>query len=330
MFFLRNISHSVLLLTFLFLASISLSSYAADKETFMPFVLVEQSNIKMDAAKEKVDKLIKKSPFTTVAEYSPYKDAYIFIITSDELKSLASESKYGGFAAPQRISLTLINKQMQIAYTNPVFMQHAYRMKKIDMQPILDQMTQSFGFERFFGGEGLSKGSTVSTGLSARKLKRYKYSFGLEGFDSFYELPEYDSHAKAVAALKKGFEKKDSGIRKVYELKIPGKKQIVYGVSMNEEDSGDEALNERKTMDIVDYLPTRRTAYLPYEIMVDGNKIIAMHARFRIAAYFYDLKMFGKHGFGKLFSTPTAYNKAFTKVAGGDAQKAQSSNGFID
>ncbi len=319
MFFWRNISLSVHTLLLLFLSLTSLSLHAADKETFKPFVLAEQSSIKMDEAKAKVAQQIKQSPFAIIAEYSPYDDAYIYIITSDELKSLSSETQYGGFAAPQRISLTRSNKQLQIAYTNPVYMQHAYRMKNVDMQPIQEQMKQAFGFKQFFGGDG----------LSARKLKRYKYSFGLEDFDSFYELPEYDTHVKAIAALIKGFNKKDSGITKVYELKIPGKKQVVFGIAMNDKDSGDEALNTKTTMDIIDYLPLKRTAYLPYEIMVDGNKIIALHARFRIAAYFYDLKMFGPHGFGKLFSTPTAYNKAFTKVSGG-TQQVQPGNGFID
>jgi hypothetical protein len=319
MFFLRKFSPSVRVFVLLFLSLLSLSLYAADKETFKPFVLAEQSNISMDEARTKMDKLIKQSPFSIIAEYSPYDDAYIYVITSDELKSLASEAPYGGFAAPQRVSLTKINGQMQIAYTNPVYMKHAYRMKNVDMQPILDQMTQAFGFEQFFGGEG----------LTARKLKRYKYSFGLEGFDSFYELPEYDTHVKAIAALIEGFNKKDSGIRKVYELKIPGKDQVVFGVSMNSKDSGDEELDTRKTMSIIDHLPLKRTAYLPYEIMVTDNKIIAMHARFRIATYYYDLKMFGPHGFGKLFSTPTAYNKAFTKLAGGK-KEVQPANGFID
>lgn len=324
MFFSRNISRSVytirFVLLFLILSLLSLTAYSASKETFKPFVLAEQSRLPMVAAKNKITKLIEQSPFSIVAEYSPYSDAYIYVITSDELKSLAAETRYGGFAAPQRISLTLIDGQIQIAYTNPVYMQHIYRMKKVDMQPILDQMTQAFGFEKFFGGEG----------LTARKLKRYKYSFGLEGFNSFYELPEYNSHKEALAALREGFKKGNSGVTKVYELKIPGKDQVIFGVSMNEEDSDDEALNVRKTMDIIDYLPLKRTAYLPYEIMVSGDKIIAMHARFRIAAYFYDLKMFGKHGFGKLFSTPTAYYKAFSKVSGEDQDEDSSDNGFID
>ncbi len=317
MFFSRNISHSVHIL-FFFLCLITLSAQAADKETFKPFVLAEQNNMSMDEAKSKMDKLIRQSPFSIIAEYSPYDDAYIYVITSDELKSLAAETKYGGFAAPQRISLTKVNNQVQISFTNPVYMQHVYRMRNVDLQPILDQMTQAFGFEKFFGGDG----------LSARKLKRYKYSFGLEGFNSFYELPEYDTHVNALAALIEGFNKRDSGITKVYEIKIPGKQQVIFGVSMNEKESGEEALNTQKTMAIIDYLKLKRTAYLPYEIMVDDNRIIALHARFRIAAYFYDLKMFGPHGFGKLFSTPTAYNKAFTKVSGGDTQQQTEIDGF--
>jgi hypothetical protein len=201
-------------------------------------------------------------------------------------------------------------------------MQHAYHMSDVDLQPILEQMTKAFGFKQFFGGKG----------LTARKLKRYKYSFGLEGFNSFYELPEYTSHKKAIAALTEGFKDKENGISEVYQIKIPGKQQVIFGISMSADASGDENLNVKETMGIIDYLPLKRTAYLPYEIMVSGNKIIAMHARFRIAINFYDLKMFGKHGFGQLFSIPTAYQKAFFKVSGGSPFSENNNNvdGFIN
>ncbi|MCU7939872.1 MAG: hypothetical protein KZQ64_10995 [gamma proteobacterium symbiont of Bathyaustriella thionipta] len=314
------ILHSVKLLLLVLLCFSTLSIHAADKKTFKPFVLAEQNNLKKEEVKAKVEKQINESPFSVVAEYSPYDNAYIYIISSEHLKSLAAESHYGGFAAAQRISLTRINDTIQVAYTNPVYMQYAFRLQEVDMQPVLEQMKQSFGFEQFFGGDGLTAG----------KLKRYKYSFGLEDFDSFYELPQYDSHVEAITALIKGFNQPENGISKVYELKVPGKEQVVFGVSMSEETSGDEALNTKKTMTVVDHFPLKRTAYLPYEIMVDGNQIIALHARFRIAAYFYDLKMFGKHGFGKLFSTPNAYLEAFTQVSGGSLQKNVSENGFIN
>lgn len=316
----HNTSHPVKNLLIFLLCFFSVSLYAADKEIFKPFVLAEQSDLTMEAAKVKIQKMIEVSPFSIIAEYSPYDDAYIYIFTSEALKSAAAQSQYGGFAAPQRVSLTRIDGKIQIAYTNPVYMQHAFRLQGVDMQPTLEQMKQTFGFHEYFGGEG----------LTARKLKRYKYSFGLEDFDSFYELPEYASHAQAIAELTKGFNKPENGISKVYELKIPGKDQIIYGISMSEKSSGVEALNTQKTMNIVDYLPLKRTAFLPYEIMVDGKQIIALHARFRIASYFYDLKMFGKHGFGQLFSTPNAYLKAFTEVSGGSLRHNTMQDGFIN
>ncbi len=324
MFFNRKTFPTLTILLGIFILFYSFSLHAAEKKTFKPFVLAKiEAGMPMGKVKKRVKKQITESPFTLVAGYSPYDGAYIFIITSDELKSLAAEAEYGGFAAPQRISLTQVGKQIQIAYTNPVFMQYAYRMKDVDLQPILDQMTQAFGFEQFFGGEG----------LTARKLKRYKYSFGLEDFDSFYELPEYNNHVEAITALIKGFRDKSNGISRVYQIKIPGKEQVVFGISMNADDANDEELNVRKTMDIIDYLPLKRTAYLPYEIMVDGDKILAMHARFRIAVYFNDLKMFGKHGFGKLLSTPSAYEKAFLAVSGAkqiEEEDSDTADGFIN
>jgi len=318
MFFRKKIFYPAQLILFFLLSFTTLAIQAADKETFKPYALAKQTAVSMADAQTELKKQIINSPFSLLSEYSPYSGAHIFIITSDELKSLAAKSPYGGFAAAQRISLTQVDKNVQVAYTNPVFMKHAYRMKEVDMQPILKQMTKAFGFDQFFGGDG----------LSARKLKRYKYSFGLEDFDSFYELPEYESHTRAIAALEKGFKQKDNGITEIYKIKIPGKKQVVYGVAMSAEDSGIPELDTKKTMDIIDHLALKRTAYLPYEIMVDGNNIIAMHARFRIAVNYSDLKMFGKHGFGKLFSTPGAYQKAFYKVAGGKEKKA--AEGFIE
>ncbi len=307
MLFCRNFFHSVHLIAFFLFSLLPLTVQAADQQTFTPFVLAAQLTSSMDEAKVKVTQQISKSSFYIVAEYSPYEGAHIYIITSDELKSLAAQSSYGGFAAPQRISLTQVNKNIQVAYTNPVFMQHAYRMKNVDLQPVLNQMTKAFGLEQFFGSEGLTD----------KKLRRFNYAFGMEKFNHFYELPEYPSHAKAIAALKKGFKENDNGITEIYEIKIPGKKQVVFGVAMSAEDSGVKYLDVKKTMTVIDHKPLKRTAYLPYEIMVDGKNIIALHARFRIAVNFSELKMFGKHGFGKLFSTPSAYHKAFTRVSGG-------------
>jgi len=287
---------------------LSTTLQAAEKKTYKPFILADELSISLNDAKSRVKQQIKSSAFDLIAEYSPYEGAVIFIITNDELKKLAAIDTYGGFAAPQRISLTKVDNTVQLAYTNPVYMQYAYRMNKTDLYPILEKMIKAFGYKKDFGGLNLSE----------RKLKRYTYSFGLESFDSFYELPSYNTHQQAIDALLKGFKVRSNGISDIYRINIPGKDQVIFGVSMNAADSGIDELDNKKTMNIVDHLPLKRTAFFPYEIMVDDNNIIVMHARFRIAVNFSDLKMFGKHGFGKLFNTPSAYGKAFTLVSGGN------------
>ncbi len=289
---------------------------AADKNKYKPFILADELHMSLNDAKTKINQQIKTSSFELIAEYSPYKNAVIYIISSDELTKQAAKDPYGGFAAVQRISLTKVADTIQLAYTNPVYMQYAYRMSNADLAPILEQMKKAFGYKQDFGGLGLKE----------RKLKRYAYSFGLEGFDSFYELPGYNTHQQAIDTLLKGFKDPANGISKVYRIDIPGKEQVIFGVRMNAKDSGIAELDNRKTMDIIDHTPLKRTAFLPYEIMVDENNIIAMHARFRIAIYFSDLKMFGKHGFGKLFNTPGAYGKAFTLVSGGSLKATTNIN----
>ena len=61
----------------------------------------------------------------------------------------------------------------------------------------------------------------------------------------------------------------------------------------------------------------RSTPHLPYELMVNGNKVIALHPHYRLAVNFPDLKMFGKNSFGKLMDLPYVYEEFFTQAVGG-------------
>lgn len=54
----------------------------------------------------------------------------------------------------------------------------------------------------------------------------------------------------------------------------------------------------------VDYSELKHTAYLPHELMVDGDRVIALRARYRIALNFPDTTMAGAHGFTKIMTAP--------------------------
>ncbi len=96
----------------------------------------------------------------------------------------------------------------------------------------------------------------------------------------------------------------------MYRLDIPGTEQTVFGVSMNATNKDEEDLDDAYQLSIVDFKGPRKTAYLPYEVLVTGNKVEALHMKFRMALHFPDLSMMGKNSFMKLMASPKKIEQA--------------------
>ncbi len=283
----------------------------AKKGSYYPFVLAdEKPGVNLATEIKAVQEKLQNGHFSIVGEYSPYKDSYIIIFTSDTLRKIVSKTRYGGFAAALRVSIVKYKQNIQITYTNPVFMQHAYRLRKnTSLEPILEQLKATLGYKKEFGAK---------KGIKERKLRKYNYTFGMQKFNHFYELPDYSSHKEAIKKVEQGLAEKKYGLSQVYKITIPGKEQVVYGFSMRHIDTNDEYVNDEFIMNIINKpLNPRRDAHLPYEVMVDGKNIYAMHPHFRIAINFSDLKMWGSAGFGKLLGIDDAIYKALSLTVGG-------------
>ncbi len=72
----------------------------------------------------------------------------------------------------------------------------------------------------------------------------------------------------------------------------------------------EEDLDSAFQMNVVDFEGCKKRAYFPYEVLVDGKNVEALHMRFRMALHFPNLSMMGKHGFTKLMSAPGAIEDA--------------------
>jgi hypothetical protein len=140
--------------------------------------------------------------------------------------------------------------------------------------------------------------------------------FGMEYFDDPSVLARYDSYQQAVAAVEQALAAGKGGVGKVYRIDVPGKDETVFGVSLSEGCSGDKFIMEK-----IDFKPRRSTAHLPYEMLVSGNTVYALYARFRIAINFPDLKMMGDNSFFKIMCAPRAIEEALTLAAGGEIKK---------
>jgi hypothetical protein len=283
----------------LLLASASLLQAA---ELLKPFVLASTGSGEVATVVADVKAKLATAGFELVGEYSPYKNASILIVTSDALKHAAAQSEFGGYAAGQRVSVTKVGDEVQVAYTNPVYMANAYRMKA-SLQTTADALKQALGAKEMYG---------PAKGMSAEDVREYHYMFGMEYFDEPSLLAVYKSYNEAVSMVEKSLAAKKGGVSKVYRIDVPGKDESVFGVHLTDDCSSDKFI-----MGQIDFKPVRSTAHLPYEMLVSGKRVYALYARFRIAINFPDLKMMGDNSFFKIMCAPDAIEKALTLAAGG-------------
>ena len=297
---LRNLSLSALFIIIL------INTAGADDVLLKPFVLGSRGPGSVAEKAAEVKTALTAQGFSIAGEYSPFPDADVIVAMNDELKNTAAKSEHGGFGAAVRVSVTKVKDEVQVAYTNPVYMANAYRMQG-DLADTSAKLAAALGRKEEFGAKG----------LSAKNLRTYHYKFSMPYFDEPVLLVEYGSFEQATAAVESGLATGKGGVTKVYRVDIPGKKEAVFGVAMKAASDADKSMDDKYIMNEIDFKDLRSTAHLPYEILVSGNKVYALNAKFRIAISFPDLSMMGKNSFMNIMSSPDAIRKALVQAAGG-------------
>lgn len=274
-------------LTYLLLFSVLAATAVHAADRYFPYVLAAQEAATVADKADGVKQALIDADFEMAGEYSPYEGAFILVVTNADLKKAAAASDFGGYGAGVRVALTQVDDQVQIAYTNPLYMQHIYRMKG-DLSGVSAALEQAIGKQKGFGME---------EGMTARKLNEYHYMFGMPYFDDHIELLAYADHQSALDKVQNGLSS-SKAVNKVYRIDIPGKEESVFGVAIVEGKGADKTV-----MDATDTGDLRHTPHLPYELLVSGNKAYILHGKFRIAQSFPDL---GMGTFMKISGAPNA------------------------
>lgn len=285
-----------------------LGSGTALAQGLQPYVLAYGDKTSVRDEVQRVKNKLQNGDFEVVGDYRPYENAHVIGFTSPALKAAAAGSgAKGGYGAVLHASVTKVGEYSQVVYLNPEYLAAAYRMDA-DPSDVAAQLEQSVGAGTLFGTEKKR---------TAEDLREYHYMFGMEYFDDPYELAEFDSYETAAAEVEKNIKANVGGVDLVYRVNIPGAEQTLFGVSRA--NVSDDNANDAKILrDVVDEkFNTKTTAYLPYQILVTGNKAEALHMRFRMAVWHPDLTMLT---FGKLISSPGAIDDLLTRVANGDEE----------
>ncbi len=294
-----NIKFSLILLV-----SLLMAGPVAAETTYQPFVLASVNDAGLDEQTEATTSALEQAGFMVVGQYSPIENTNVIVVTSQNLMAVAALSEKGGYGAGQRVSVSLRDDKTEVAFVNPLYIQHAYRLEG-DLQSVYDQLSQVLGNMETFGAKKK---------MTAKKLAKYHYMMAMQRFDDPSELGSFESHEAALAAVEKGLAVEGDALTQIYRIDIPGKDQSVFGVGMKATNDEEEDIDSTFQMSIVDYEGYSKVAYFPYEVLVSGKEVEALHMRFRMAVHFPDLSMMGEHGFTKLISAPGATQDALENM----------------
>ena len=246
--------------------------------------------------------------FTIVGSYTPYPNATVICASHPDLTAAAAKAENGGFGAAQRVAVTEVNGVLQSTYMNPAYLGTAYGLGKLE--PVSAGLAAALGHEQEFGAKGI-KEEKLGPG-------KYHYKMLMPYFNDIDVLNTYPDYETGVKTVEANLAAGKGGTVKVYRIDLPGKEVSVFGVGIPQgdgPDSGDKD-TDKEIMDIIDFRDIRSTAYLPYELMVQGNQAIALRGRYRIAVHFPDTSMAGSHGFTAIMSAPGGIKNALEAVAG--------------
>jgi hypothetical protein len=280
----------------------------ARAEVLKPYVLGKAVPGSMADVVEYTKAQLTAQGFTIVGSYMPYPNATVICASLPELTAAAAKATNGGFGAAQRVAVTAVNGKLQISYMNPAYLGTAYGLGKLET--VSAKLAAALGHEQEFGAEGI-KEEDLGPG-------EYHYKFLMPYFNDIDVLNTYPDHETGVKTVEANLAAGKGGTVKVYRIDLPGKDVSVFGIGIPQgdgPDSGDKD-TDKEIMDIIDYHDLRSTAYLPYELMVQGNQAIALRGRYRIAVHFPDTSMTGEHGFTKIMSSPGGIKNALEAVAG--------------
>ena len=277
---------------------------------FFPFYLVSALNLKpyivgfetsesISATQEKVVKQLEQNGIKVVGQYQPANDKNrsIIVFSSSDLETAIKKiGGLTGFAATLRIGITNENGKTIVSYTNPTYWGNAYFRTDFDkVSGNYTTLTEHLEKAMKASGTYVGKSFGSKQGVSEKDLRKYHYMMAMPYLEEVVELGHFDSNAAAVAKIDANLKKGVSNVKLVSKVTIAGKELTLYNFAL----SGEKG--ESKFIPIIDISQPKQTAFLPYEVLVTGNKVVMLHGRYRIALSFPDLTMMT---FTKIMSAP--------------------------
>ncbi len=276
------------------LVSMLLLSFSLTAQKLSPYILVGESDLKIEAAETQVASALTGKGFEVIGSYNVEGNQTLKVIvyTRKDLQDITLQVKdRGSLAAALKVGLKSDGPGTKISYLNPEYLFQAYLMGEYDKHSSGLKKIASDAKSALSPLGSLNEG--FGGGLTAEELREYHYKIMMPYFTDPVELEEFSSFEEGVATIQRNLRAKKGSTVEVYSLVFEDEQVAVFGVGLMDEKEG-----ERHFLPIIgeDHLSA-----MPYEIILQGKEPTMLHGRYRIALHWPDLTM---GTFTKIMSTP--------------------------
>lgn len=234
--------------------------------------------------------------FQILGEYNPGNQQHLSVIafTNNELKETTfSLDNRAALASVLKVGMVTKDNSTSLFLLNPEYMFYAYLQDKMDdTQTKAKLMSVDEKVKKTLRSVG-TKFEGTGGNLEIKKLKNYRYMFGMQDFNDPVDLNEFSSFKEGVNKIQNSLNAKKGNTIKVYEI-IENEKEIaVFGIGLLDMEDGEAHF--------LKIIGENHVAAMPYEIILQGKEASMLHGRFRFALYWPELTM---GTFTKIMSTP--------------------------
>lgn len=260
-----------------------------------PYLRVAEHDGPMDEVVGKVKTVLEESGYDILGQYQPgdNPELYVVVFTSEDLIALSMQSEDRGMlAAAMKVGFQETEGKIAVSILNPEYLFYAY-FRELMNEPAFNTSALKLASE--VTGALRGKGSVEEPfggDLSEKELIKYRYMAGMPKFEKSVSLAEFESFSQGVEAIRKGLSNR-AEIMQVYEILIENGETAVFGIGLKNKEEGE-----------AHFLPIigeSHVAAMPYEIILQGNRVTMLHGRYRFALHWPELTM---KTFTKIMSSP--------------------------
>jgi hypothetical protein len=292
------------------LAGLLVAMPAAAKSPYTAASEVAGSSV--GAVASDVKAALRDADFNVVGSYHPagQKNMVAVAATDDgilEAIKKRPETSRGGHTiagAALRVGVFKPKKgPIEVSFANPTYQYAAYFQDAYpDVQSRAEQVEQRLMDALSAVGEKV--GESFGGDEPMEDLTHYHYMIFMPYMEDDHKLASYADFESGVETVRSNLSQGVAQTEKVYEVVMQDRKMAVFGVAMNDPNSGEPSWFPK--------LIQRHVAAMPYEVYVVGNQAFTLHGRFRIALSWPTLTM---ATFSNIMDAPPDTKKIMEQVA---------------